>query len=65
MSKYVRDIVKSFTDKENNLEATTHTLNVLFKVRDDTTPLTPQKAKIFHNFVARCMYISKRTRPGI
>ena len=35
----------------------------LFKVDEDCENLSPDKAKVFHNLVAKTLYTTKRERP--
>lgn len=37
----------------------------LFQVRDDAVKLSEKKAKVFHNFAARGLFATKRSRPDI
>jgi hypothetical protein len=37
----------------------------LFKVNEDTTPLTERQATVYHNFVTKSFFLTKRARPDI
>jgi hypothetical protein len=37
----------------------------LFRVNDASTSLTQETATMFHNFVAQCLFLTKRARPDI
>jgi len=53
-------IVKS---KQGNKLKTTAAPEDLFKVDEDATKLSPEKATAFHNIVAKALYVVKRARP--
>jgi hypothetical protein len=66
MIDYVKDILLLFSkhDKSNstaNMPAAEH----LVKVNTQSTPLTQKTATIFHNFGAKCLFLTKRARPNI
>ena len=37
----------------------------LFKANDDSETLTGRQMTIYHNFVAKCLFLEKRARPDI
>jgi hypothetical protein len=54
MIPYVKEIVQQFAEfDDSDSTAATPAAEHLFKVNDETTPLTERQATIFHNFVAR------------
>jgi hypothetical protein len=66
MIPYVKEIVQQFAEfDDSDSTAATPAAEHLFKVNDETTPLTERQATIFHNFVAKCLFLTKRARPDI
>jgi hypothetical protein len=66
MIPYVKEIVNQFTEYDNSEStAATPAAEHLFKVNDETTPLSERQATVFHNFVAKCLFLTKRARPDI
>jgi hypothetical protein len=66
MIPYVKEIVHQFTEYDNSEStAATPAAEHLFKVNDETTPLSERQATVFHNFVAKCLFLTKRARPDI
>jgi len=66
MIPYIKEIVQLFkkhddSDRTANTPAAEH----LFKVNEELSPLTQEQATIFHNFVAKCLFLTKRARPDI
>jgi hypothetical protein len=67
MISYVKEIIQQFAefDSSPELTAATPAAEHLFKVNDEATPLTQRQATVFHNFVAKCLFLTKRARPDI
>jgi hypothetical protein len=66
MIPYVREIVELFSDHDPSKSiANTPAAKHLFKVNDEAEPLTQRQATIFHNFVAKCLFLMKCARPDI
>ena len=66
MIPYIQEIVTSFKAHDSSDKgALTPASENLFKVNLDAEPLKEQQAAIFHNFVARSLYLTKRARPNI
>jgi hypothetical protein len=59
---FVEDLVKT---SNTTKMATTPSLQDLFYVDHDSPALTEEDRKTFHSLVAKCLYLSKRTRPDI
>jgi hypothetical protein len=58
MIPHAKEIVQQFKEHDKS-QSTAATLAAehLFKVNDDTTPLTERQANIIHNLIAKCLYI--------
>jgi hypothetical protein len=66
MIPYVKEIVQQFQEHDNSTKtAATPAAEHLFKVNEDTTPLTQRQATVFQNFVAKFLFLTKRARPDI
>jgi hypothetical protein len=66
MFPYVKEIVQLFQQSDDNTRtAKTPAAEHLFQVNDDSPPLTEHQATTFHNFVAKCLFLTKRARPDI
>jgi hypothetical protein len=66
MIPYVQELVTSFkVHDSSDKTAITPASDNLFQVNPDAVPLQEEKASIFHNFVARSLYLTKRARPDI
>jgi hypothetical protein len=66
MLSYMKGIVDNFTKQSGDLKtAITPAAEHLFKINDDATTLTEEMGKVFHNFVAKCLFATKRARPDI
>ena len=66
MTDYIKEMVQDFKKVELDLKtAKTPAAEHLFQVRDDVEKLSEKKAVIFHNMVARALYVCKRLRPDI
>jgi hypothetical protein len=66
MISYVKEMITEFqqhdpTDTVSATPAGEH----LFKVRDDVPKLPEDAAKVFHNFTAKALFLTKRARPDI
>ena len=66
MIPYVKEIVKLFSEYDKSTSiAATPAAEHLFKVNEDSEPLTQRQMTIYHNFVAKCLFLTKRARPDI
>jgi len=66
MVPYVLELVTSFKVHDpSDKTAITPASENLFAVDPDALPLQEQPAAVFHNFVARSLYLTKRARPEI
>jgi hypothetical protein len=66
MLPYVEEIVDDFTEQSGDLKtATTPAAEHLFKIDNDAVKLSEEMGKVFHNFVAKCLFLTKRARPDI
>jgi hypothetical protein len=66
MIKYIKEILQLYSEHDNNdSTAKTPAAEHLFKVNEEAPPLTQDQATIFHNFVAKCLFLTKRARPDI
>ena len=66
MIPYVKEIVELFkkhddSDRHANTPAAEH----LFQINEQATPLSQHQATVFHNFVVKCLFLTKRARPDI
>jgi hypothetical protein len=60
MIPYVKEIVQLFTEYDNSESiAATPAAEHLFQVRDEITSLSERQATVFHNFVAKCLFLTK------
>ena len=64
MTEYVKKMVEAFPEKRDS-EALTPAALHLFEVRDSIDKLKEEDAIIFHNIVARGLFLCKRARPDI
>jgi hypothetical protein len=66
MISYVKEMVQQFEKHDNSGRvATTPAAEHLFQVDDDATPLSEEKATIFHHFVAKSLFATRRARPDV
>jgi hypothetical protein len=66
MIPYVNEIVDQFSEYDNSLStAATPAAKHLFKVNDEAKPLAEDQKTVFHNFVAKCLFLTNRARPDI
>ena len=66
MFKYIQEIVDMFQKYDNNNKtATTPAADHLFKVSEFSKPLPQHTMTVFHHFVAKCLFATKRARPDI
>ena len=64
MKEYLKDTINEFPEdcsKTANTPAATH----LFEVKDNQTKLDKKMKQIFHTYVAKMLFVSKRGRPDI
>ena len=60
MYDYINDMLNDFQKHDPTHKVTaTPTADHLFKVRDEAEPLSEAKAKIFHEFTTKGLYLSK------
>jgi hypothetical protein len=66
MIPYVKEIVQLFKQHDDTLlTAKTPAADHLFQVNEKAAPLSEEQATAFHNFVAKCLFLTKRARPDI
>ena len=62
----IKEIVQQFKDHDKSQStAATPVAEHMFKVNDDTTPLTERQATVFHSFITKCLFLTKQARPDI
>ena len=64
MESYVKEIIEGFPEKITKA-AKTCASDYLFRVNPDGKKLDRKRADIFHRYVAKLLFISKRERPDI
>ena len=63
---YIREVIEDFSKYDpGSKTARTPAADHLFKVRDDAKPISEKLAQIFHTFVAKSLFATKRARPDI
>ena len=61
MLPYMKEIVDDFTKQSGDLKtAATPAAEHLFKIDEDAVKLSEEMGKVFHNFVAKCLFATKR-----
>ena len=67
MFDYVKEIVSQFAKFDSSVTKTalTPAAEHLFQINDDATPLPKDEATVYHNFVAKSLFLTKRARPDI
>jgi Reverse transcriptase (RNA-dependent DNA polymerase) len=66
MVPYVKEMINDFEQHDPcDKTATTPAGEHVFKVREDVKKLPEETAKIFHNFTAKALFVTKRSRPDI
>jgi hypothetical protein len=66
MLPYVKEIVDDFTKQTGDTKtAVTPAADHLFKIDQDAALLSEEMGKVFHNFTAKCLFLTKRPRPDI
>ena len=66
MIDYVKKMVEDFPEQELKKGATTPAaIHLFIKTRDNCKKLSEDKAQMFHNMVARGLFVSKRARADI
>ena len=67
MISYVHEIIHQFDSHDNESDKITLTpaAEHLFDVNPTAKPLDSKTAPIFHHFVAKCLFLTKRARPDI
>ena len=66
MFDYIESMVKDWLAYDDtSTTSTTPAAEHLFRVDPDATRLAEKEAKVFHNFVARALFLTKRARPDI
>ena len=67
MIPYIKEMIKDFReydsspDKKENIPA----VEFLFKVDDESRLVDDSRAKVFHTFVTKALFATKRSRPNI
>ena len=64
MREYLKDVVSEFPE-DCSKAVTTPAAVYLFEVDESQTKLDNERKKIFHTFVAKLLFVSKRGRPDI
>ena len=64
MFKYIAKIIEEFP-MELDGEPTSPAANHLFEVDDNGIKLKPEQKDIFHEFVAKLLFLGKRARPDL
>ena len=66
MIPYIKDMVADFSKFDHTQSNTvTPTTDMLFKIKHDAVLLCLDRAKIFHNFIARALFAAKCVCPDI
>jgi hypothetical protein len=66
MIPHVKEIVKPFSKHDNSKSiAATPATEHLFKVNDNAKSLTEGQMIVCHNFVAKCLFLTKQARPDV
>ena len=66
MTEYVKKMVGDFEDYEKlSKKVATPAENNLFEVHDDVEKLSEKQSMVFHNAVAKSLYLCKRSQPDI
>ena len=66
MIPYVKEIISQFAPYDQSEKtAKTPAADHLFQVNEKSKPLPPKGLEVFHNFTAKCLFLTKRARPDI
>jgi hypothetical protein len=67
MIPYIKEIIEQFAPHDSNSTRTalTPAAQHLFKVNPEADLLSSELAPVFHHFVAKCLFSTKRARPDI
>ena len=67
MMTYIKEMIKDFREHDPSPEkkANTPGAEFLFKVYDESRLVDNSRAKVFHTFVAKALFATKRSRPYI
>jgi hypothetical protein len=66
MLPFVKEIVDHFTKYSgDDKTAKTPTAEHLFKIHEDAVSFDEETGKVFHNFFAKCLFLTKRAGPDI
>jgi hypothetical protein len=65
MLPYVKEIIADFSIHGDLKTVVTPAAEHLFKIDNDAVKLDEEMGKVFHNFVAKCLFLTKRARPDI
>ena len=66
MLPYMQEIISEYTKYSNDSKtAVTPVADHLFKIDKDAMKLDKEMGKVFHNFVAKCLFATKKARPDI
>ena len=65
MRDYVKKMVKDFPEEFDHEDVVNPAMSKLFQVSPQSKQLNKQNSEIFHTFVAKGLFLSKRARPDI
>ena len=67
MIPYIKEMIQDFCEHYPNPEKKSNTLaaELLFKVDDESRLIDDSRAKVFHTFVAKALFATKRSQPDI
>ena len=64
MTDYIKDMLEEYPEDVKG-KSKTPANEKLFRVNENSTKLDKEKAEVFHTFVAKGLFVSKRARPDI
>jgi hypothetical protein len=62
MTEYIKGMIKEFPEQIPDISKNCPWNENLFKVNSAATPLNIKKGQVFHTFVAKALFLSKRAR---
>ena len=65
MSKYIKSIIDEFPYPVLNHSENTPGADVLFNTREHTEKMEPSRAQLYHRFVVKLLYLTKRSHPDV
>ena len=66
MVAYIEEIIRLFSKYDDTTKtASTPAAEHIFRVNNDSPKLPKERLTIFHHFVAKCLFVTKRSRPDI